>query len=747
MFKSIESSGLRGFLGCYAVIYELDLENLFDYAFVRANVVISVVQGKFVEISEDQFAGVFELPSEGLTTVDELPKDLINMARKDFSVNGDLIKASCKKKEMKVEYRLLNDILAKTVTAKEGSFDAQAKGFAAQIYVLLQGAPDLTLGECKTFPPLKILTVKTVGTYVAKNKSVCTNAEEVSDEPVVEKVVKAAAKRRPAPIDEPVVKNKRTTCGRDDPTEKTLVIVPVVQEAVPISVVPAEIPSTQRHQESKRKWILQHDSDEEESEEEIAVVATEEKIKEEPVEEETAKVEEDKKDEETEKEASDKGKRDVEAIDSKDTEPLSKLKRLTRIELGHGIETKEVDWYKATLPKIDPTDKGKAPIVEEIMGNPAKETFALISADVEFLVQIREVVVEEVASFFYSFSLRSLSTLTSVSDLASKEELMLKWAVTDSLQTAVQRRLYTTAKYREMLIRKFLEARHKNFESGTPTSDIDLQVLDLLSEAHRILLIHLLEQLRQHRLKWTRPSSSKLFGGTDVQSGGKFLQLDGSSSSDSRIHFIDDIPQASQMLPTVVLPTDFTESVSQLHASIDQIKFEQVQTRECVEELKAALSQKITRLEMAFAQSSSHQVMVFRDEINDVFKEIQIQKAALLQELTAFRLETQEGLKLFMLNCLKSLPILIEGVIKKMGKRVVEVHGLKTEADLVVVEEAAVNLQEKEVDLIEEEEAGVRDLVDGFLEQIFLFQFLYKTFVLSRFDYSKDIEQFILVFF
>ncbi|KZV25256.1 hypothetical protein F511_24267 [Dorcoceras hygrometricum] len=66
----------------------------------------------------------------------------------------------------------------------------QAKGFAAQICVLLKGAPDLTLGEAKTLPPLKILTIKTVGTYVAKNKSITT--EEVMDEPPVEKVVKKA---------------------------------------------------------------------------------------------------------------------------------------------------------------------------------------------------------------------------------------------------------------------------------------------------------------------------------------------------------------------------------------------------------------------------------------------------------------------------------------------------------------------------------------------------------------------------
>ncbi|KZV55919.1 hypothetical protein F511_24813 [Dorcoceras hygrometricum] len=202
MFKTLESTGLRGFLGCSSAIYEGDLETFFSNALVRENAVISSVQGTFIEISEEQFAGVFELPSEGLTSVDELPKDLIKEARKAFFASDEPIKTSCKKKEMKVEFRLLNDILEKTVMAKAGSFDAitherfllmtaihggikinwsrfmfdilkdmvtpssnQAQGFAVQIYVLLKGAPDLTLGESKPFPPSKILTVKTVGTY------------------------------------------------------------------------------------------------------------------------------------------------------------------------------------------------------------------------------------------------------------------------------------------------------------------------------------------------------------------------------------------------------------------------------------------------------------------------------------------------------------------------------------------------------------------------------------------------------
>ncbi|KZV22080.1 hypothetical protein F511_28321 [Dorcoceras hygrometricum] len=202
MFKALESTGLRSFLGCPSVLYEQDLEQFFSVAFVRENEVSSSVQGKFVGIFEEKFVGAFELSIAGLIDMTEVPKDLVYDARCIFSASGEPVKTFCKKREMKFEFRLLNYILAKSVTVKAGSFDAvtherfllmtaihfglkinwikilfdifkemvtksskQAKGFAAQICVLLKGAPNLTLGEAKNFPPLKILTVKTVGTF------------------------------------------------------------------------------------------------------------------------------------------------------------------------------------------------------------------------------------------------------------------------------------------------------------------------------------------------------------------------------------------------------------------------------------------------------------------------------------------------------------------------------------------------------------------------------------------------------
>ncbi|KZV52415.1 hypothetical protein F511_34560 [Dorcoceras hygrometricum] len=124
MFKALESTGLRGFLGCPSVLYEQSLEQFFDTAYLRENEIISAVLGKFVGISEEQFAGVFELPMTGLTDMTEVSKDLVYDARSIFPKSGEPVKTSCKKRKMKYEFRFLNDILAMSVTVKAGSFDA-----------------------------------------------------------------------------------------------------------------------------------------------------------------------------------------------------------------------------------------------------------------------------------------------------------------------------------------------------------------------------------------------------------------------------------------------------------------------------------------------------------------------------------------------------------------------------------------------------------------------------------------------
>ncbi|KZV34598.1 hypothetical protein F511_17728 [Dorcoceras hygrometricum] len=189
MFESLIAMGLKEFLGCPAVFSEASLTEFFANSSVRDGMVVSTIKGKAVEISEEVFATTFELPTEGLTDLSEVPKNLVFDARSLFSVSQEQVSISCFKKEMEIQYRLLSDILAKTIYVKAGSFDAvtrdrfllmtaitfdvkvnwsrllfdvlkdmvtpgsrQAKWYAIQICVLLKNIPGLELGESRAFP-------------------------------------------------------------------------------------------------------------------------------------------------------------------------------------------------------------------------------------------------------------------------------------------------------------------------------------------------------------------------------------------------------------------------------------------------------------------------------------------------------------------------------------------------------------------------------------------------------------------
>ncbi|KZV24570.1 hypothetical protein F511_36762 [Dorcoceras hygrometricum] len=200
---------------------------------------------------------------------------------------------------------------------------------------------------------------------------------------------------------------------------------------------------------------------------------------------------------------------------------------VTKIQLGKSIQFRDVneeDWYKASVPKICTAEKGKAPLHEKdpIKGNLKKEIFALICADIDLLVQLREQlreqVIDEVDRVFNSFSFKKLAALK-LEEIYAKEELVLTWAETDSTKVALQRRMFILTKYRELLLRKFLETRQSNFVSGTHYSAIDLQVLDKLSDLHLFVLEELKAHTQAHGLRWEKTCCSKIFEGKSRDRG------------------------------------------------------------------------------------------------------------------------------------------------------------------------------------------------------------------------------------
>ncbi|KZV17434.1 hypothetical protein F511_44725 [Dorcoceras hygrometricum] len=145
MFEALMASGLRGFLGCPAIVYEDALVDFFENASIRNGVVISIVGGQLVEISEKLFAETFELPIDGLGDFSEMPKDAIFDAKSIVSLSGEPISLSGRKNQMKMPYRLLCDIVAKAISVKAGINFAPGQGSSAVDIRVIELLSDLYL--------------------------------------------------------------------------------------------------------------------------------------------------------------------------------------------------------------------------------------------------------------------------------------------------------------------------------------------------------------------------------------------------------------------------------------------------------------------------------------------------------------------------------------------------------------------------------------------------------------------------
>ncbi|KZV53945.1 hypothetical protein F511_43358, partial [Dorcoceras hygrometricum] len=273
----------------------------------------------------------FDLPTEGITNFSEVPKDTLYDARSLFSKEGVQIDVHGKKKYMKHEFRLLNDILAKALNVKAGSFDSvtverfqmmtaihyglkvnwskvlfnvlkdmvdrsqrKAKGFAAQIGVLRKGMPTITMGNGVPFPSAKILSMRTVHTYIATNITIDARAE--NEEPGMAKTavekktpkakkktssvdetpvdifaeIAATKKRSATEADAPIIsKKRRTRKSKPSVSQVNLDIVQVALDVEPLQIVDpthavAAVPSpVLKRKFRKRRLVLSRGSDDE----------------------------------------------------------------------------------------------------------------------------------------------------------------------------------------------------------------------------------------------------------------------------------------------------------------------------------------------------------------------------------------------------------------------------------------------------------------------------------------------------
>ncbi|KZV38917.1 hypothetical protein F511_41811 [Dorcoceras hygrometricum] len=84
---------------------------------------VHFIANRKLALTKETFAEAFGLPTEGMKSFQDIPSQTMVEIRGRFSGSDVPFMAQSKKKEMKIEFRLLHDIVAKELCAKAGSFD------------------------------------------------------------------------------------------------------------------------------------------------------------------------------------------------------------------------------------------------------------------------------------------------------------------------------------------------------------------------------------------------------------------------------------------------------------------------------------------------------------------------------------------------------------------------------------------------------------------------------------------------
>ncbi|KZV40534.1 hypothetical protein F511_40011 [Dorcoceras hygrometricum] len=166
-------------------VYEGAVTEFFVNAKVIAGKIVNFIANRKMVFTKDVFTAVFGLPTEGMVGFLDIPKETVVKMQSRFSGSDVPFRAPNKKKEMKMEFLLLHDIVAKALCAKEASFDMvtsekfdlmvaitaglKSQGIAVQVSVLLENLVKDDLGETVKLHPQKVLTSKSVKTYMKKN--------------------------------------------------------------------------------------------------------------------------------------------------------------------------------------------------------------------------------------------------------------------------------------------------------------------------------------------------------------------------------------------------------------------------------------------------------------------------------------------------------------------------------------------------------------------------------------------------
>ncbi|KZV35021.1 hypothetical protein F511_19768 [Dorcoceras hygrometricum] len=170
MFMSLEETGLKGFLEVSNSVFEGSVSEFFANAKVISGKIVSFMENQKMVLTKDVFAETFGLSTDGMVSFLDIPTEIVLEMRRSEKVDLMVVITVC----LKVNWA---QVLFQVLVAMVNNPNHQSQGFAVQLSVLLERLVKADLGESVKLHPQKVLTNKSVHTYIETNLGVGPDGE------------------------------------------------------------------------------------------------------------------------------------------------------------------------------------------------------------------------------------------------------------------------------------------------------------------------------------------------------------------------------------------------------------------------------------------------------------------------------------------------------------------------------------------------------------------------------------------
>ncbi|KZV55729.1 hypothetical protein F511_12564 [Dorcoceras hygrometricum] len=443
VFKSLEVSGLKGFLEASDSVYESAVIEFFTNAKVIAGKIVSLVGTQKMALTKDQYTEDFGIPSEGLTSFLNIPKETVAEMRHQFSGPDETFRAPNKKMEMKIEFRLLHDVVAKALCAKAESFD---QGFAIQISVLLRNIVKENIGESVKLHPQKVLTSKSVRTYIKKNLEIKPTGESSKQNEDTASNIEGGESQGAQPRTQRPQTQQRSTGERDDPQHGSIPAVPV--EGARISAKENIATGSEEHEGANREQDAQMGGDFQNEENQGLEKETE------------------------------NSERAIIVRSGSEQQAQPNI-----FYTGQGLFTfiriREINWGTHIMPKIAQMDKGKGTLDVIAKLNPVEEHCQLVLKSAWNNMSAKMDIFDEWTHFCREVRLKDISSFDHLSQI---EEQLLEWGETEKISELFERRSLIMYKLYGLEVEKLYNEHLDYFKLDAPSVNHDYLCIRCLNE-------------------------------------------------------------------------------------------------------------------------------------------------------------------------------------------------------------------------------------------------------------------------